>query len=490
MNAKSRESIPLLILGGGAVVSELYLPALAQLGWTDVCWVADPSVKALTRLSADWPSLKTIPGDYRVALERGQALGIHAAVIALPNGLHEAAVVDALERGYDVLCEKPLALSRSACVRLSDLAERVGRTLAVGMTRRFVPAVEAMRAVIQAGWVGEIQSVRIADGYKFAWPSESGGYFKPENGGVLANLAVHTLDQLEYLCGPAEPVAYDDDWRGGVEANAHFRLRTAAGALVDATYSYTHPLAGGFWIQGTGGDIWTAGQEPGASYRQRGSRLAASLSATPAFASGDWPDTFVSAFCDEFVDFRDAIADKRPPRATAADAARTAGLIDWAYAHHDALAAKSSVAVTSSAPALTPGRIVVTGGTGFVGGHLLDALVGRGHRDLRVLVRSYRSGSNAGRFPVQLDRVSLLDRQALRQSMDGARYVFHLAFGRDGEQADRVTVEGTQHVVEAAVDAGVECVVVASSTSVFGLEGGDRPLDEHAPYRPPGEYKN
>ncbi len=40
MNAKSRESIPLLILGGGAVVSELYLPALAQLGWTDVCWVA------------------------------------------------------------------------------------------------------------------------------------------------------------------------------------------------------------------------------------------------------------------------------------------------------------------------------------------------------------------------------------------------------------------------------------------------------------------
>ena len=490
MSDGSRGALPLLIVGGGAVVSELYLPALARLGWIDACWVADPSVEALARLSAHWPRLRTTPGDYRAALERGQAMGIRAVVVALPNGLHEAAVADALERGYDVLCEKPLALSQPACVRLGVLAERAGRTLAVGMTRRFGPAVEAMRAAIQAGWIGEIQSVRIVDGYKFAWPTESGGYFKSENGGVLANLAVHSLDQLEYLCGPAEPVAYDDDWRGGVEANAHFVLRTAAGARVDATYSYTHPLAGGFWIQGTGGDVWTAGLEPGASYQQRGSRLVASLSAKPAFMSGDWADTFVSAFCDEFVDFRDAIADKRPPRATAADAARTAGLIDWAYAHHNLPAAESPVSVTSSVPALTPGRIVVTGGTGFVGGYLLDALVGKGHRDLRVLVRSYRSGSNAGRFPMQFDRVSLLDRPALRQSMDGARYVFHLAFGRDGEEADRVTVEGTQHVVEAAIDAGVECVVVVSSTSVFGLEGGDRPLDEHAPYRPPGVYKN
>ena len=70
-------------------------------------------------------------------------------------------------------------------------------------------------------------------------------------------------------------------------------------------------------------------------------------------------------------------------------------------------------------------------------------------------------------------------------------YVFHAAFGREGEQATRVTIDGTRHVVQAAIRAGAEAVVVLSSTSVFGDPGGESPIDETAPYpRTASEYES
>ena len=70
----------------------------------------------------------------------------------------------------------------------------------------------------------------------------------------------------------------------------------------------------------------------------------------------------------------------------------------------------------------------MTGGTGFVGSHLLERLVTLGYDDVRVPVRTYRSVAAAGRFPVQMIHTPLLDPTAVRDAIDGARYVFHLAF--------------------------------------------------------------
>jgi nucleoside-diphosphate-sugar epimerase len=73
--------------------------------------------------------------------------------------------------------------------------------------------------------------------------------------------------------------------------------------------------------------------------------------------------------------------------------------------------------------------------------------------------------------------------------MKGARYVFHCAFGRDGRDAARITVEGTRNVVEAAIAAGAESIVVLSTATVFGHPSARGPVDESWPYRPAlGEY--
>jgi nucleoside-diphosphate-sugar epimerase/predicted dehydrogenase len=477
-----------LVLGGGAVVAEFYLPAFAGLGWLDDVYVADPSKIALDRLTAQYPELKVLPVDFHSALNGARELGVQAVIIALPNVLHEAAVAAALDCGLDVLCEKPLALTQAACERLGDHAVRAGRLLAVGMTRRFLPSTGALRRVLDAGWLGAITSIELEDGHNFAWSSESGAYGRPDNAGVLANIGVHALDLVEYLCGPLTPAAYDDDWGGGVEVNATFDLRTADGAPVRLKLSYTHDLANSLRIRGTRGELIQSRE--GVSFVDDDGGLRANVSVSRPFQYGTWPDTFESAIREEFSDFKDAILSRRPPCATAEHAARTAALIDWAYSHHAPQRLTSFVSAESERPQLDAGRIVVTGGTGFVGGHLIETLARQGHRDLIVPIRTFQRSANSWRFPVQLQRADLLDPPSLRNVMTGSRYVFHLAFGRDGANAARVTVEGTRNVIDAAIDAGAECVVVLSTTAVFGDPGGPREVDESFPYGPPNrEYE-
>ena len=104
--------------------------------------------------------------------------------------------------------------------------------------------------------------------------------------------------------------------------------------------------------------------------------------------------------------------------------------------------------------------------------------------DIVAPVRSYRTCAQVARFPISMPRVDLLDYEQVRKSVAGARFVFHLAYGRDGPQQERVTIEGTRNVVEAAIETGAEAVVVLSTIYVFGQPPAE--VDEAWPYRPVG----
>lgn len=483
-----RTSSDFIILGGGAVVSEFYLPAYGQLGWLDRVRVAEPSDRARATLQRAFPQVDIVPADFRQAIRTAAGEGFKGAIVALPNALHEEAVDLGLEQGLDVLCEKPLAMTADACLRLAERAERDARLLAVGMTRRFLPSVQAARDVLARGWLGELRSVEVDDGHAFAWSSESGGYFKRENGGVLANIGVHALDLVSYLCGALSPVAYHDDWQGGAEANARYELSTSSGVPVRVRVSYTHALDNGVRIAGTHGELSFDNAGASVRYRARDTALQADVTIQQPYRYGPWPVDLVSTFAEQLCDFQQSAERREAPRATASDAVATARLIDWAYDHHVA-PKRASIVVASAAPRLQRGRIIVTGGTGFVGGYVLEALSSAGHADLVVPVRSYRSGANAGRFPVRFERADLLDPASLAHVFEGARYVFHLAYGRDGAEASRVNSDGTKHVVEAAIAARAEAVVVVSTAAVFGDRPADTVVDETAASLGTSEYE-
>jgi UDP-glucose 4-epimerase len=122
-------------------------------------------------------------------------------------------------------------------------------------------------------------------------------------------------------------------------------------------------------------------------------------------------------------------------------------------------------------------KVLVTGGAGFIGSHLSEALSVLG---AKVTVIDDLSGGDAdnlrGFANVQFVKASILDQQALARCVQGARYVFHLAalgsVPRSVEQPrlfNDVNTLGTLNVLEAARTAGVERLMFAASSSAYGL---------------------
>jgi UDP-glucose 4-epimerase len=140
---------------------------------------------------------------------------------------------------------------------------------------------------------------------------------------------------------------------------------------------------------------------------------------------------------------------------------------------------------------LSGARVVVTGGAGNVGSHIVDAAIAAGAREvlaLDALVRGVPenlSGAIAtGR--ARLVEIDIRDREAVQANIAGADVVFHqaaLRWTRCQEyprECQEVMVDGTFNVLEAAADAKVSRVVLASSAVVYG-EPMRLPIDEDHP---------
>jgi UDP-glucose 4-epimerase len=132
-------------------------------------------------------------------------------------------------------------------------------------------------------------------------------------------------------------------------------------------------------------------------------------------------------------------------------------------------------------------RVCVTGGSGFIGSHVVDALAEAGH-DVRVF--DLRAGE---RPDVAYRAGSLMDADALRDAIRGMDAVFHLAavadvndVTRDPVAAIDLNVGGTLRVLEAAKQGGVGRVIFASTVWVYSSvdAGAGDVVDEEACFAP------
>lgn len=150
-------------------------------------------------------------------------------------------------------------------------------------------------------------------------------------------------------------------------------------------------------------------------------------------------------------------------------------------------------------------RILVTGGAGFIGSHIVEELL-RGGGDVRVL-DNFSSGKRDNlRFegPLSADKVDegkleilegdLRDAGILKAAVRGVDLIFHLAAFvsvsqsmTDPQDCFDVNVNGTVGLLEAARREGVHKVVLSSSTAVYG-DTDQFPTDEETPLRPLSPY--
>jgi dihydroflavonol-4-reductase len=133
-------------------------------------------------------------------------------------------------------------------------------------------------------------------------------------------------------------------------------------------------------------------------------------------------------------------------------------------------------------------KIVVTGGTGFIGSRLVHRLAAEG-KDVHALVRT---SSDLAPLKECLDSITLIygditDASTLSGAFDGAEEVYHCAGitymgGRKNPLLQKINVDGTINVLDASRKAGVRRVVHVSSITAVGISGSNRKLDEESPW--------
>lgn len=142
-------------------------------------------------------------------------------------------------------------------------------------------------------------------------------------------------------------------------------------------------------------------------------------------------------------------------------------------------------------------RVGVTGGAGFIGSHLVDALAGAGADVTVIDDLCGGSWSNLGAVSAGVERVtgSILDRELMKRWCEGREVIFHLAalgsVPRSVKEPDRyidVNIVGTVNVLQAARDGNARRVVFSGSSSAYGDPPGAGVKVETMPVLPRSPY--
>ena len=145
------------------------------------------------------------------------------AIVTTVDRFHGEYVVKALDRGVDVICEKPMTMDEESCNAILDAEERNGRKITVTFNCRYMPLFARMKELLGQGVVGEVLNVH------FEWMLDTvhgADYFrrwhrKLENcGGLLVHKSTHHFDIVNWLIGQEPEEIY---------ANGSLRFYGAAG---------------------------------------------------------------------------------------------------------------------------------------------------------------------------------------------------------------------------------------------------------------------
>ena len=142
-------------------------------------------------------------------------------------------------------------------------------------------------------------------------------------------------------------------------------------------------------------------------------------------------------------------------------------------------------------------RVLVTGGAGFIGSHLVDALLGKG---CKVRVLDNLSTGKTSNLPIDNADLELIvgdvaDASVVAQAMSGCNAVVHLAAVAsvqasvdDPVSTHQANFVGTLNVCESMLKAGIKRVVFASSAAIYGNNGEGQAISEDTPKAPLTPY--
>lgn len=230
------------VIGCGGI-SAMHLKALSDNPDTDIVAVADIKPERADKAAADYGARAYY--DFDELLEKENVDSVH---ICTPHYLHTEMAVKALEKGINVLTEKPCSVSIDEIEALRKAQKESGKQVGICFQNRYNNCVLRAKEIIASGRLGRVLSARAfvtwsrdKDYYSDDWH----GTLEKECGGVLINQSIHTLDLIEYLCGKCKKVTAhvsNDHLKGIIEvednASVLMELESGITAMMYATTAY------------------------------------------------------------------------------------------------------------------------------------------------------------------------------------------------------------------------------------------------------------
>lgn len=186
---------------GGGFIGPVHVESLRRLGNVDVVAIATSREEGAKKL-AEQLCIPKAYGDYQALIQDEQVQAVH---ICTPNYLHYPMAKAAILAGKHVVCDKPLAMTAAQGEELRQLASRQGVVAAVSFNLRFYPLIHQIKAMVQAGELGEIYAIN--GSYQQDWlqlPQDYSWRLEPEQAGearAIGDIGSHWLDGVEFMTG-------------------------------------------------------------------------------------------------------------------------------------------------------------------------------------------------------------------------------------------------------------------------------------------------
>ena len=145
------KKIRIAVIGCGNIANSAHIPAYKKNSEVNVTYFCDILPERAQQAVKAYGGGKAVT-DYRQLLDSGE---VDAVSICTPNHLHAEIAIAFLRAGKDVLCEKPAARTYAEALEMQRVARETGRLLLIGVCNRFNTSVNRIKAMIDAGELGE-----------------------------------------------------------------------------------------------------------------------------------------------------------------------------------------------------------------------------------------------------------------------------------------------------------------------------------------------
>jgi len=484
-----------------------------------------------------------VPGVYRSLEEMLAAEKLDTVHILTPPDRHFEAARTVLEAGVNIFLEKPMCSAAADCEALVQLAQERGLRLGVGHNFLFAEIYEQLRRDVKSGVLGQIDDVTIT--WHRPLPQAIHGPFDtwmlrdPRN--IMIEVGSHSVAHMLDLVGEPENLAVDASNAIELPTGVKFYRRWLVNAMKGSTAvelrfsfvpgfsEYTIHVRGSLasatvdferntylldehcpsdpdfesyaMVIGRAKSLKKQARRTLWTYIK--SKLKLTKRGNPYGASIAWAmDAFYVAqgpAIDERIDGRMGARVIRlcEKLGELADLQASDGHASGAKAHADVLqldvrAEARTLQSAGSSSGSVP-RILVLGGTGFIGKELLRQLIDNDYT-VRALVRSTAGIPNELRLPGKLDCVvgDIGNKDDLLRAMEGVETVFHLARAnvKAWPEYQQFEVEATRSVGECAIASGIKRLIYTGTIDSYYAGASAGTITEATPLDAQIEKRN